>query len=619
MAKWGRCIVGLQQAKACVMQSADAILEIYHDRGERGLPLQRVYRQLFNPDLFLRSYGKIYRNDGAMTPGATAETPDGMSMGKIHAIIEALRAERHQWTPVRRTHIPKKKGGTRPLGLPTWSDKLLQDVIRSILEAYYEPQFRTSSHGFRPDRGCHTALGRIRRWRGVAWFIEGDISKCFDTIDHSILLRQLGEKIQDGRFLRLIAGLLDAGCLEGWVYHSTLSGTPQGGVVSPVLSNIYLDRLDAYVEDELIPRFTSGDIRGRNADYRRLEYLKRVAKQAGDWESWKRHRRVMRSLPSYDTHDPGFRRLSYVRYADDFLLGFAGPRSEAEAIKAAIKEFLAENLRLELSDAKTLITHGRSEKARFLGYEITVSRSDTKVTSGQRSVNGQVALLVSRGVVAEKKKRFMRGGKAVHRPELVEDDDLSIISLYQAQWRGLLTYYLMAVNVSVRLPKLFRVMQLSLAKTLAAKHGLTLSQVFRTYRGTVRTAHGELNVLRATLPRSGKPDLVAEFGGLDVRWRKEVPNSDPPVVVPWNRRSELVKRLMVSVCDLCGAADQCEVHHIRKLSDIDRPGRRPRTRWEHVMIARRRKTLVLCRKCHFAVDSGRHDGPSITTLESRMP
>jgi len=186
------------------MQSADALLRVYRDRGKQRLPLQRVYRQLFNPDLYLRSYGKIYRNAGAMTRGITTETPDGMSMGKIHAIIEALRTERYAWSPVRRTLIPKKKGGTRPLGLPTWSDKLLQDVIRSLLEAYYEPQFRTSSHGFRPDRGCHSALACVRRWKAVTWFIEGDIAKCFDRIDHSVLLNILGEKILDGRFLRLI-------------------------------------------------------------------------------------------------------------------------------------------------------------------------------------------------------------------------------------------------------------------------------------------------------------------------------------------------------------------------------------------------------------------------------
>jgi group II intron reverse transcriptase/maturase len=585
----------------------------------RKIPLQRVYRQLFNPDLFLRSYGKIYRNYGAMTRGVTPETPDGMSLAKIHALIETLRFEKYVWSPARRTNIPKKSGGTRPLGLPTWSDKLLQDVIRSLLEAYYDPQFRSSSHGFRPTLGCHTALSRVRQWKAMTWFIEGDISKCFDKIDHSTLLRILARQILDNRFLRLMANLLKAGYLEDWIFNSTLSGTPQGGIVSPLLSNIYLNELDAYVEDKLIPHFTSGTKRQRNAEYRHLEYLLRAAKKAGDWKTWTRLRQEMIRLPSCATHDPNFRRLSYVRYADDFLLGFIGPKDEAETIKSSIKNFLAEELRLELSEAKTLITHGRDAKARFLGYEVTVSHCDTKVAAGQRSVNGKIALLVPRDVLAAKLKQFMKGGKAVHRPELLEDDDLSIISLYQAQWRGLLNYYIMAVNVSIRLPRLYRVMRLSLAKTLARKHGLTMVQAIRAYGGTAWTMHGEIRILRATLSRPGKTPLVAVFGGLEVRWRKETANCDPSTTVKWNRRSELVKRLLAGVCELCGCTEDCEVHHIRKLSDIDKRGRRPKTEWEQVMIARRRKTLVLCQKCHAAVDHGKHDGSSLTTLESRVP
>ena len=164
------------------MQSAEALLEIIHERGKRGLPLERLYRCLFNPELYLRAYGKIYRNNGALTPGTTAETVDGMSLAKIRAIIEALRDERYRWTPARRVYI-KKKGSAkkRPLGLPSWSDKLVQEVIRSLLEAYYEPQFSARSHGFRPRRGCHTALQEIQRgWAGTVWFVEGDISDCLD-------------------------------------------------------------------------------------------------------------------------------------------------------------------------------------------------------------------------------------------------------------------------------------------------------------------------------------------------------------------------------------------------------------------------------------------------------
>ncbi len=175
-----------------VMQNAEALLEIIHERGKRGLPLERLYRHLFNPELYLRAYGKIYRNDGALTPGTTGETVDGMSLSKIQVIIDALRYERYRWTPVRRVYIDKKgaPGKRRPLGLPSWSDKLLQEVIRSLLEAYYEPQFSSQSHGFRPGRGCHSALAEIyESWRGTTWFVEGDISQCFDRLDHSILIR----------------------------------------------------------------------------------------------------------------------------------------------------------------------------------------------------------------------------------------------------------------------------------------------------------------------------------------------------------------------------------------------------------------------------------------------
>jgi group II intron reverse transcriptase/maturase len=216
------------------MATAETVMAVYSDRGKRGLPLEGVYRQLYNRDLYLRAYGRIHRNNGAMTPGVTAETVDAMSLEKIGRITDALRREAYRWTPARRTHIPKKNGKTRPLGLPTWSDKLLQEAIRLLLEAYYEPRFSDLSHGFRPGRGCQTALREItRRWRGVKWFIEGDIKGCFDHIDHEILLSILGENIRDNRLLRLVSSMLKAGYLESWRYHKTLSGTPQGGVITP--------------------------------------------------------------------------------------------------------------------------------------------------------------------------------------------------------------------------------------------------------------------------------------------------------------------------------------------------------------------------------------------------
>src|SRR5438105_3302905 len=265
------------------MRSAETVLTIIRERGKRGLPLEDVYRMLYNPDLYLRAYARLYKNKGAMTRGVTDETVDAMSRAKIKQLIDDVRHERHRWTPVRRVYIAKKKGGQRPLGLPTWKDKLLQEVMRSILEAYYEPQMSRHSHGFRPERGCHTSLQEIQTtWTGSRWFVEGDIAKFFDTMDHEILLSILSEKIHDQRFLRLVRYLLESGYLEEWTFHTTLSGCPQGGVISPVLSNIYLDKLDQYVEHVLIPKYTRGGKRADNPIYNKLSekasYLRRKGK-----------------------------------------------------------------------------------------------------------------------------------------------------------------------------------------------------------------------------------------------------------------------------------------------------------------------------------------------------
>ncbi|MEX5713976.1 reverse transcriptase/maturase family protein, partial [Parafrankia sp. FMc6] len=247
------------------MQSAETILGVLRERGRKGLPLERLYRQLFNPALYLVAYGRLYSNKGAMTPGVTGETVDGMSLAKIDRIIDAVRHERYRWKPVKRVHIPKKSGKLRPLGLPTWSDKLVAEVVRLLLEAYYDVQFSDRSHGFRPGRGCHTALSEVVDvWKGTHWFIEGDISRCFEELDHQVMLDTVGERIHDSRFLRLLGAMLQAGYLEDWKWGATLSGAPQGGPASPILSNIYLDRLDGFVTTDLLPDYNRGERRAPN-------------------------------------------------------------------------------------------------------------------------------------------------------------------------------------------------------------------------------------------------------------------------------------------------------------------------------------------------------------------
>jgi len=589
------------------MRAAESVLNIIRERGQRGLPLERVYRLLFQRDLYLRAYSRLYANDGAMTRGATEETVDGMSVAKIDSIIFAVREERYRWKPARRTYIPKSNGTLRPLGMPGWSDKLLQEVIRSILEAYYEPQFSDRSHGFRPGRGCHTALREVsERGAGTKWFIEGDICSCFDAIDHSIVLKILGERIHDNRFLRLIGNLLEAGYLEDWQFHATYSGVPQGGVVSPILSNLVLDRLDKYIETVIIPANTRGHRRKTNPPYVALTVAASRARKQGDREKARRFAKAAQSLPSRDPGDPNFRRLWYVRYADDFLLGFIGPKVEAEEIKQHIARFLREELRLELSEDKTLVTHARDEVAKFLGYELHVLHADDQHDAkGRRSINGRVGLRVPHRVLKAQCAKFMRSGKPIHLAERLNDDAYSIVSLYQAEYSGVVQYYRLAYNLRI-LSRLKWTAEVSLVKTLANKFRSSAREIYRRFQTKLITTEGSYKVLEVRVDRGPtKKPLMAHFGGVSLAWNPWAAIGETPTTV-WSGRSELVERLLAQQCELCNSVDQIQVHHVRKLADLK--GASP---WEKVMSARRRKTLVVCKACHQQIHSGRYDGPAL--------
>jgi group II intron reverse transcriptase/maturase len=587
------------------MRTATTILGIIHERGKKGLPLERVYRLLFNRDLYLMAYGKIYRNDGATTPGSTSETVDEMSLRKIDRIIDAVRQERYRWTPTRRVSIEKKNSTKkRPLSMPTWSDKLLQEVIRLILESYYEPTFSNASHGFRPQRGCHTALQEIdRTWHGVSWFVEGDIQACFDSLSHAILLATLAEHIHDKRFLRLIRGLLRAGYLEEWKYNATLSGAPQGGIVSPILSNIYLSKLDRYIEEELLPRYTKGTKRKKNHAYDNLLCTSYRLRKRGKSQEAMQARKAAQKLPSVDLSDPEYRRLKYVRYADDWLLGLTGPREEAEQIKQLIKRFLHEEMKLDLSQEKTLITHARTEAARFLSYEITASQDDTRQTKKKRSINGCIRLRIPPDILNKKCQKYQKGTKPSHRKELTNNTDYSIVAQYQSEFRGFVQYYQLANDLH-RANRLKWIMQQSLAKTLATKLKLTVKKVHQKY-GTIWTVNGKpCKGLQVTIIREGKKPLIATWGGISLKRKTQaIPHSQPPLF--WANRAELEKRLLADSCELCGSRDRVQVHHIRALKDLDQKGRREKPLWAKVMSARRRKTLVVCKSCHGDIHAGR--------------
>ncbi|PLS81391.1 MAG: hypothetical protein CYG59_06025 [Chloroflexi bacterium] len=589
------------------MREAETILTTIRERGKKDLPLERVYRLLFNRNLYLEAYARLYKNKGAMTKGSTSETIDGMSLAKIDALIEKLRYERYHWTPVRRVEIPKANGKKRPLGIPSWSDKLLQEVMRSILEAYYEPQFCPQSHGFRPNHGCHTALHEIQHtWKGTIWYIEGDIAQYFDTINHNKLLEILSERIHDGRFLNLIRSLLAAGYMENWRFHPTLSGAPQGGIISPLLSNIYLHKFDQWITTELIPAHTRGTKREKNPAYMKILSATQQARKHGQKDKAKALIKLRRTLPSINPNDPNYRRLRYIRYADDFLLGYAGTKREAEEIKQRIGEWLRDNLNLTLSDEKTLITHARTTPARFLGYEISCMHLDNKFDAHKRRIhNGNVTLRIPASVVKQRCARYMKDGRPIHRPELLADSDYDIITRYQQEYRGIVQYYLPAPNIGW-LARIHWAMRGSLLKTLAHKHKCSVAFMVQKLRATVQTPEGKtLTCLEIKVERQDKPPLIARFGGISLSRQPTAKPTDYSLQTWQPRRTELIQRLLAQECELCGATENIEVHHIRKLADLNMKGRKEKPLWVQVMAARRRKTLVVCRTCHMAIQYGK--------------
>jgi Reverse transcriptase (RNA-dependent DNA polymerase)/Type II intron maturase len=415
-------------------------------------------------------------------------------------------------------------------------------------------------------------------------------------LDHQILLKILAEKIHDQRFLRLIRNMLKAGYLEDWEYHDTLSGCPQGGVVSPILSNIYLDKLDKFVEQELIPQYTRGDSRARNPAYRDLQIRLESAQRRGDRAAARDLKRQRRSLPSKDPMDPGYRRLRYCRYADDHLLGFIGPKAEAEEIKARLATFLRETLGLELNASKTLITHARSQPARFLGYDIIVQHCDTKLTNGARSANGRIALRVPPDVVKAQCARYRMHGKPWHRSRLQNLSDYDIVRIYGAEYRGVVNYYLLAQDVG-RLSVLRWYAVTSMLKTLAAKHKSTVTKMAARYKAKVTNGDGPRTCFEARLKREGRKELVARFGGIILRQDRRAVIRDPapvPVLAP---PRELIHRLRRRWCELCETGATVAVHQVAGLKELGRAGA-GQPAWAALMAKMRRKTLIVCAACH---------------------
>ena len=572
----------------------------------------KLYRYLLRPDIYFVAYKNLYANSGAATKGVNEDTADGFSEAKIDSIIKALADETYQPMPVRRTYIQKKNNRKklRPLGIPTFTDKLVQEVLRMILEAVYEPIFLDVSHGFRPKRSCHTALKQLKReFNGTRWFVEGDIKGCFDNINHAVLVGLLNNKIKDARITKLIYKFLKAGYLENWQYHKTYSGTPQGGIISPLLANIYLHELDKFVM-KLKSEFDTPGMGQITPEYRELHneikrLSHRLTKVTGEEREmvlaeYKPKRQKLMSIPCTAQTD---KKLKYVRYADDFLIAVKGNREDCQWIKSKLAEFIGDTLKMELSEDKTLITHS-SKCARFLGYDVRVRRSGKIKRGGpghvkMRTLNGGVELLVplndkirqfvfTKGVAIQKEDGSMF---PVHRKYLVGLTDLEIVSVYNAELRGICNYYGMASNFC-KLHYLAYLMEYSCLKTLASKHKTSLSKTIDKFNdGT-----GEWGIPYET-KQGNKRRYFANYADCKGKGPATDYISNAAVVYGYAVNT-LENRLKAKACELCGTteSDHYEVHHINKLKNL-----RGKERWEIAMIAKRRKTLVVCRDCHRSI------------------
>lgn len=572
----------------------------------------KLYRYLLRPDIYFVAYKNLYANNGAATKGVNEDTADGFSEAKIDSIIKALADETYQPMPVRRTYIQKKNNRKmlRPLGIPTFTDKLVQEVLRMILEAVYEPIFLDVSHGFRPKRSCHTALKQLRReFNGTRWFVEGDIKGCFDNINHTVLVGLLSNKIKDARITKLIYKFLKAGYLENWQYHKTYSGTPQGGIISPLLANIYLHELDKFVM-KLKSEFDTPGVGQITPEYRELHneikrLSHRLTKVTGEEREmalaeYKPKRQKLMTIPCTAQTD---KKLKYVRYADDFLIAVKGNREDCQWIKSKLAEFIGDTLKMELSEDKTLITHS-SKCARFLGYDVRVRRSGKIKRGGpghvkMRTLNGGVELLVplndkirqfvfTKGVAIQKEDGSMF---PVHRKYLIGLTDLEIVSVYNAELRGICNYYGMASNFC-KLHYFAYLMEYSCLKTLASKHKTSLSKIIDKFNdGT-----GKWGVPYET-KLGNKRRYFANYADCKGKGSATDYISNAAVVYGYAVNT-LENRLKAKVCELCGTteSDHYEVHHINKLKNL-----KGKERWEIAMIAKHRKTLVVCRDCHRSI------------------
>lgn len=310
-----------------------------------GFRFDDIYNLVYDENWLRRAYGSVKSNAGSRTAGTDGQTMRDFEENldeNLKDLRKSLKFQSFDPKPVRRTYIPKSDGEQRPLGIPTIKDRIVQEALRMVLEPIYETDFSEMSFGFRPNRNTHDARMAVREAMVPAkhnykpWVIDADIKGFFDNVDHQTLEQIIQDRITDQKLRDLIWGFLKAGVMEDGTYHRSTLGTPQGGIVSPVLANIYLNELDQWAKQW--------------TDISTAEKLERRRRGKGNWR--------------------------YARYADDFLFLTNGTRKRAETMLRRVETFVEEELNLTLSEEKTELVHAE-DGVSFLGYRLKANDQTT--------------------------------------------------------------------------------------------------------------------------------------------------------------------------------------------------------------------------------------------------
>ena len=622
------CVDDLRHAEYYGMQPV--FDELYH-RSLEGENFTDLMDLILSRDNILLAYRNIKANGGSYTAGTDNKNISDIGCLPPETVAEKVRfivtGSQHGYRPkpVRRKDIPKPNGKTRPLGIPCIWDRLVQQCIKQVIEPICEAKFSDNSYGFRPNRSVEHAVQKtytMLQRMNLHYVIEFDIKGFFDNVNHSKLMRQIWAMgIHDKQLIFIIKRILKAPIRmpDG----TTLipdKGTPQGGIISPILANIYLDKLDKYIK-EYTAKFDKGKKRkfsresmdyknARSRTVRRLKSVKDERQRTKLILELKAIEQGRAKYPNGEEMDADYRRMKYARYADDFLVGIIGSKQDALQIKEDIKNFLADKLALELSDEKTLVTH-TERPAKFLGYEITVRKSndqkrDKRGRLRRRTYGKRVCLNVSMETV--RKKLFNlgvleltnRNGKEIWKPKcksgLIFNDDLEILDSYNREIVGFYNYYSIANNCAHALNNFSYIMEYSMYKTFAGKYKCRTREVNKKYR-----KNGRFTIKHMT--KTGVKERYFYNGGFKRKKPTYKSECDTmPRTIYTAGRTSLVERLKARECELCEATDDLVMHHVRKLKNLQ-----GKESWERHMIARKRKTIAVCRSCHKKIHDGKID------------